>query len=141
MKKQKMSSRKKERRRFQRFSMNSNAYATFRHSEKVMGVIVDVSLDGIAIEYMNKDKRINDWNTLDIVSSRIDRIIKSIPAATIYDDTVSPKKTYAEGAARRCGFKFYELSSEQRKLLQQFIDEVNRMEPAESCLTTMTACI
>lgn len=113
-----------ERRRYQRYKVQSGAYAVFNPKKNKPCRIVDISIDGISVLFMEKTgDMVHNSEEMTILMQNDDLCVEKIPVEIISefaiasgldgeDDDPSPK---------RVGMKFGELSEAQRLQLEQFI--------------------
>lgn len=88
----------------------------------VMGSIIDLSSDGLCLQYINNRERPYQSNRLGILNSNKPLFIDKLPFETVYDvevteDDLQPRYL----PLRRCGVRFKELTRDQKADLKNLI--------------------
>jgi hypothetical protein len=129
---------KSEKRRYTRFNFKDNVYAALGTHFSRVGRIKNISVDGLAFEYIENTKNSElDSSVVSIFHSENGFLLPHIDCKLIYDHTICQtikqstfKKRYS---IKRCGILFIAINSVQMKKLNFFIDNYSRgiMSPAE----------
>ena len=114
-----------EQRKYTRFSVPDNAYAALGPSFKMVGKIKDISMAGLALEYLTDEVSEFENFKVDVFLRGEEFHLSKIPCKLIYDlplDTPEENKVLPNGLMRkRCGVLFEKLTKIRRELLEQFI--------------------
>ena len=125
-----------ERRKSNRFEVQEGFWAEF-HKPRLFGwgktriakaaKIVDISIEGLAFQYEDRNMWSPDFNTLSISKTMGDLKIDNIPFKALSDFSL----TRLSGAVplRRCGAKFGELTPNQKNKLYYFIQNHTKNNP------------
>jgi len=117
-----------ERRKQSRFKIKGRAFVEFqKHRFFKLGKphviksaeIIDVSLEGLAFQYTDRNMWAHDFNELSISKTDDDIKIGNIPFKAVSDFSVS--RLSNSMFIRRCGIKFGELTPAQKLQLDYFI--------------------
>jgi hypothetical protein len=117
---------KNERRLNERHRVVDDAYAALgRHYAKV-GKIVNISIGGLAFDYITGDSELNKAEILDIFLSNNHFNLYNLRCKVVYDmvlhvPEVSGRYTVLL-TTRRCGVRFGKLSNAKTRKLQAFVD-------------------
>jgi c-di-GMP-binding flagellar brake protein YcgR len=114
-----------EQRKYTRFSVPDNAYAALGPTFTKVGKIKDISIGGLALEYLT-DEDIGLENTqVDVFLRGEEFHISKIPCQLVYDLTLELSEGNQVSAnnlmRKRCGVRFRTLTKNRRKQLEQFI--------------------
>jgi c-di-GMP-binding flagellar brake protein YcgR len=112
-----------ERRRYQRYKVQSGAYAVFNPKKNKPCRIVDISLDGVAVLFMENTKdMVHSSEEMTILMQNDDLCVERIPVEIISEFAIaSGLDEDDDPSPKRIGMKFGELTPEQRMQLEQFI--------------------
>jgi len=111
-----------ERRKFRRFKINPGAYVVFTPNPNTPCRIVDISMDGIAVLFVEGQE---NWEgkamELTILMDNEDCVLRNLPFEIISDFETLSGLASGETGPRRLGLRFGELTPTQRLQLEQFI--------------------
>ena len=117
---------KTEQRKFNRLIVKDSTFAVFRPEFKKLGKIKDISVEGLACEYLDH-KNIKD----NLVDLEIDILLTNgkfymsmIPCKVVYDmKSVQNRSSFFNDGleCRRCGLKFKKLPSKLKQNLKFFL--------------------
>ena len=114
-----------EHRKYTRFSVPDNAYAALGPSFKMVGKIKDISMAGLALEYLTDEVSELENFKVDVFLRGEEFHLSKIPCKLIYDialDTLGKTQIFPDGLMRkRCGVQFEKLTKTRRMQLEQFI--------------------
>ena len=114
-----------EQRKYTRFSVPDNAYAALGPTFAMVGKIKDISMAGLALEYLTDEVSGLENSHVDVFLRGEDFHISKIPCKLIYDiplDSTGKNQIFPDGLIRkRCGVQFEKLKKICRKQLEQFI--------------------
>lgn len=110
-----------ERRKSKRFPAKSGAYVVFNPKSNLQGQIVDISVDGLAVLFAQKEEWFNKSLDLSILMNEDDLCLQNIPAEIVSSFAIASDMVSGSEDMQRCGVKFGELTSEQRLQLEHFI--------------------
>ena len=113
-----MNSTKLERRQYPRFRVREGSYAFINN---IPFTIQDISEGGMQLKSVVFDERPHDNLKVDIFISNSKFYIKGVPVRLInllHDDSTTP---FSAIYAKRFGFKFEELTEQQRNFLENLI--------------------
>lgn len=115
-----------EHRKYTRFSVPDNSYAALGPSFRMVGKIKDISMAGLALEYLTDEVSKLENSNVDIFLRGEEFHLSKIPCKLIYDiplDTSAKNQFFPNGLIRkRCGVQFENLSKIYRKQLERFIE-------------------
>lgn len=111
-----------ERRKFKRFKVKSGAYVVFTPNPNLPCRIVDISMDGIAVLFLEDGEDLEGKShELTILMDNEDCSLRNLPFEIISDFEILSGLASGEPMGRRLGLKFGELTPAQRLQLEQFI--------------------
>ncbi len=114
-----------EHRKYTRFSAPDNAYAALGPSFRMVGKIKDISLAGLALEYLSDEISELENLQVDVFLRGEEFHLSKIPRKLIYDiplDTPEANPGFPNGLMRKlCGVQFEKLTQIRRELLEAFI--------------------
>jgi hypothetical protein len=114
-----------EQRKYTRFSVPDNAYAALGPTFTMVGKIKDISMAGLALEYLTDEVSGLENSNVDIFLRGEEFHMSKIPCKLIYDiplDSTGKNQIFPDGLMRkRCGVQFEKLSKIRRMQLEQFI--------------------
>lgn len=126
------SNRTAERRKLRRHPMVDTVFVTFRPSYDVVGQLVDVSRDGIALEYTaHEPPDHSDFVAVDIFCQPRNLNLARIPCQVTYDTKVEDAPEFRGFQTRRCGLKFGRVSPEQRAQITAFLQSCDQAVESE----------
>jgi hypothetical protein len=121
---------KTERRKFRRYQTYGDAFAVIESDIRKMGKIVDISLGGLAFQYIGNGKVPPSASYLDIFSSADRFHLGGIPFTTISDFAVKGQSSFAGIQMRRLGVRFVRLTNAQESSLGEFFRTEANLESA-----------
>jgi c-di-GMP-binding flagellar brake protein YcgR len=108
-----------ERRRFRRYRVKNGAYTV---NASRPGLIVDISIGGMAFHYIDRKEWPRETFRLDIVFGQEEEFrLNDIPYRIVSDRVADRKPHDASLVVKRRSIEFGELSPEQRARLEYFI--------------------
>lgn len=108
-----------EQRKHKRFDVKDGAYSVLGYQPTVMGRIVNISMDGLAVTY--KGKRLKESSEVDLFISDAGFYIDQIPVKTISDHKLEGKFLFSSKTVWQRSLQFGDLTDEQKSQLKQFI--------------------
>ncbi len=117
---------KAEKRKFDRFVPIEGTFAALENGLSKVGKIKDISLGGLAFEYVYDEKSGPNGNRVDIFMSGKRYFLQDVPCQEVYDKMLSPNYEYllfSSTIMNRCGLQFGKLSTDQSAKLSSFIKE------------------
>jgi len=112
-----------ERRKHRRFQVQSIAFAVLRDQGRQLGQIVDISMGGLAFNYIAVGGNADRAFELDILLAYKGLYMKKVQFMTISDFQIANKSPFSPITMRRHGVKFGELMPKQRSMLKNFLKE------------------
>ena len=111
-----------DRRRHKRFHVRDNTFVVLRAPLSTnVGQIIDISMGGLAFNYIDGLRQANNYSKLDILLSNRSFYLDKIPFNTISDCKAPNKVPFSSIEMRRCGVHFGKLTPEQISQLKYFI--------------------
>ena len=110
-----------ERRKFRRLLPRDLTFAVFRPHFSNLGKVKDISIGGLALEYVLKETKITGLSEIDIFLSGKPFYMPRIPSKIIFDTNISEEYQIIE--TRRCGLKFKDLTPTQKSQIAYFIQK------------------
>ena len=114
----KTETRQPERRKFKRFNIKKNVFAT--DADRV-GQIIDLSMGGLAFRYPELEKPFMESQKLDIFVKDSNFFLPNLSIMTVSDNKVVNHSDYPMTLVRRRSVKFQELTLEQKFQLEYFL--------------------
>ncbi len=112
-----------ERRKHRRFQVQSIAFAVLRDQGRQLGQIVDISMGGLAFNYIAVGGNADRAFELDILLAYKGLYMKKVQFMTISDFQIANKSPFSPITLRRHGVKFGELMPKQRSMFKNFLKE------------------
>jgi c-di-GMP-binding flagellar brake protein YcgR len=114
-----------ERRKYTRFQAQATAYAAVGAEFTHVGRLIDISIGGLALEYLtDDDARLMD-SPVEIFVREGEFHLSKLPCKIIYNmrlDAPGKTQTSTNGLIRkRCGLEFESLSETHKKQLEAFL--------------------
>jgi hypothetical protein len=115
--------KKEDLRNIHRYPVNEMVFITFRPRFDIVGYLIDVSSEGIALEYtaFEPGERTN-FVEVDIFCQPKKLNLAHIPCRVAYDFKVEDAPTFRGFQTRRCGLQFSRVSDEQREQLKALLE-------------------
>jgi hypothetical protein len=104
-----------------RFRVKEGAYAAITNKHITIGIINNVSMDGLAFQYVANGKELNGLLTMDIFRNSKDLCLKNAPFKTTSDLYIDSEFPFSTIILRRCSGKFADLTDNQTSQLDRFI--------------------
>ena len=113
---------KSNQRRLERLQIQNNIFATiYGNLEESTVPVIDMNLNGLSC-YINSDRNMEQIPVmLDLTTKQNQTIINALPASIVFNNVTLLSREDMVAAGGRCGIKFDNLSSLQKKLLQLVI--------------------
>jgi hypothetical protein len=112
-----------ERRKHRRLQVQDIAFAVLRDQGRQLGQIMDISMDGLAFNYIAGGGNADSAFELDILLAYKGLYMKKIQFKTISDFQIANKSPFSPITMRRHGVKFGKLTPKQTFMLKNFIHE------------------
>ena len=114
-----------ERRRFTRFLVPENVYAALGPSFSKVGKIKDVSIGGLAMEYLTDEDCRIETSHVNIFIREEEFFLSKLPCKIVYDVPIEPAASpQASGLTHKCcGVQFYRFTNGLRKRLEGFLKD------------------
>ena len=112
-----------ERREHRRSEVQDIAFAVLRDQSRQLGQIMDISMGGLAFNYIAGGGNADSAFELDLLLAYKGLYIKKIQFKTISDFQIANKSPFSPITMRRRGVKFGELTQKQKSKLKNFIRE------------------
>ncbi len=106
-------------------SMGEIGCAVFKCNPLEIGEITDISMGGVAFQYIQKEKRLEDFETLDILLAEDDFYLQDLRIRVVSDVPVAGDLGLGPFTTRRMGVQFRDLTPEQETALSHFISSYN----------------
>ena len=124
-----------ENRRHVRFPVSRGAFVALHAGQSVVGRVKDVSLGGLAFEYI-KDAYLPlaDTSKINLFMSEQNFYLSEIPGSVIYEAKVKKDPLFEPFSSidmYKCGIRFKKLREDQLQDLVQFIDHCQDCKPDE----------
>lgn len=114
-----------EQRKHKRFDVKDGAYSVLGYQPTVMGQIINISMDGLAVTY--KGKRLKESNEVDLFISDAGFYIDQIPVKTISDHKLVGKFLFSSKTVWQRSLQFGDLTDDQKSQLKQFLQHYTSM--------------
>ena len=114
-----------EQRKHKRFDVKDGAYSVLTYHPTIMGQIVNMSMDGLAVTY--KGKRLKESNEVDLFISDAGFYLDQIPVKTISDHKLVGKFLFSSKTIWQRCMQFGELTTDQKSQLTQFLQHYTSM--------------
>ena len=112
-----------ERRKHRRLQVQDIAFAVLRDQGRQLGQIMDISMGGLAFNYIAGGGNDDSAFELDILLAYKGLYMKKIQFKTISDFQIANKSPFSPITMRRHGVKFGKLTLKQTSMLKNFIQE------------------
>lgn len=124
-----------ENRRHARITVSEGAFVALYSGQTVVGRVKDISLGGLAFEYI-KDAYLplTAAGKIDLFSSEQDFRLSDFPGNVVYECPVKKDPLFAPFSSIdmcKCGIRFKKLREDQLQDLVQFIDQCQNCKPDE----------
>lgn len=117
---------KSERRQSVRHRVVDDAYAALGNTYSKVGKIINISIGGLAFDYITGESNTKEAEILDIFLSNNHFDLYNLRCKIVYDIALEVPKVRSKFmdllTTRRCGVKFMKLPEARRKKLQAFVD-------------------
>ncbi len=117
--------KKGEKRKHKRFDVKDGAYSVLSYQPTVMGQIVNISLDGLAVTY--KGKRLKSSNEVDLFISDAGFYVEQIPVKTISDHKKEGNFFFSSKTIWQRCLQFGDLTADQKAQLKEFLQHYTSM--------------
>ncbi len=114
-----------EQRKYTRYAAAKNAFAALEPGFNKVGKIKDISILGLAFEYITDEVADFKVSKVDIFVSGEDFFISKIPCKVVYDiplETSGANQPPNGLMHKRCGLQFESLSNTGRFMIEQFME-------------------
>ena len=110
-----------ERRKFKRYKVAYGAYAVAGPEAAKLGQIKDISMGGLAFNYLADEARSQRCNELDIIIRQYSMRIEHLPVKTVSDFELAQKNVFSTVKLRQLGVQFGELTPDQTTQLEHLL--------------------
>ena len=110
-----------EKRREKRYKPNDMAFFVLRSDPNTLGLIKNISKNGLAFQYFTAKNITNGLHRGDIFVGGGAFYLKNVRFQSIFDFYVEPEYSFSLYPKKRCGGRFIELSPEQISSVDHFI--------------------
>ena len=114
-----------EQRKYTRFRAQDTAYAAVGAGFTHVGRLIDISIGGLAMEYLTDDDARRMNSPVDIFVRGAEFHLSRLPCKIVYNKRLSASgKTQAPAKGpmrKRCGLEFKSLAKKHRKQLEAFL--------------------
>jgi len=111
----------RERRKHKRFKALGETYAVFRAPNPILGQIMDISEGGLAIRYVEGERRLNNVVEFDLFTTSDDLAVNAIAAVARSDQQLSTEEDHDAEPTRRRGIEFISLLKGQMEAVKALI--------------------
>ena len=111
--------RQKERRKFTRLLPRNTAFGIFRPNFYNLGKVKDVSINGLALEYILNETIVEGFSEIDIFLTDDFLYLRRIPCKIIYIIEIDVESQSLK--TRRCGVQFGDLTPTKKSQIEYFI--------------------
>ncbi len=108
----------KERRKSIRFRPKDGTMAINTHT---LGPVINISMGGLSFRYMENASSHSPSNTLGLFLSSDDILIDKLSTRVVSDKLFSQGSSFSKSAIRQRSIQFLDLTTTQKKALQEFI--------------------
>ena len=108
-----------EQRKHKRFDVKDGAYSVLGYQPTVMGRIINISMDGLAVTY--KGKRLEESSEVDLFISDAGFYIDQVPVKTISDHKLEGKFLFSSKSVWQRSLQFGDLTDDQKSQLKEFL--------------------
>ena len=117
---------KTEKRKFARYITRPEIFAALGKSFSRVGRVKDVSLGGVAFEYIAEEQNEDDLSSIDIFATGNGLHLSRIPCRKIYEvsvkDTTEVSSLSSELRTKRCGVEFDDLTKSELSQVKHLIE-------------------
>lgn len=112
-----------ERRKHKRFMVDEGALAILKPHPIRMGRVLDISTDGLGVEYFNDHEWPGGYATISVLTSSHQSRLEDIPVRAVEDNDVLDPAALGELEKRCRCMQFCNLTPEQRRQIDEFVRE------------------
>lgn len=112
-----------ERRKHKRFLVDEGVLAILKPHPIRMGRVVDISIDGLGVEYFNDKAWPGELSTISVLTSSPFSRLEDIPIRTVDDNDILDPASLGEIEKRCRSMQFCNLTPEQRRQIDEFVRE------------------
>jgi hypothetical protein len=109
-----------EKRKHKRFEVKDGAFTVLNYKPTVMGQIINMSTEGLAVTY--KGKRLKKSVEIDLFISDAGFYLDQIPVKTISDHKIAGKFLFGSDKIWQRSMQFSELTDDQKTQLDEFLN-------------------
>ena len=110
-----------EKREYKRYLAKKGAYAVLRNHYRSLGEIIDISIAGLAFQYVSTRGKLNGCSELDILIDKTGLYSIMLPFKTVSDFEIPSNMSMDSIKMRRRGVQFTSLKNNQIYQLRYFI--------------------
>jgi len=124
-----------EKRKFIRYQTKEKVFAALGEQFSRVGKVKDISLGGLAFEYVNEQYPCNDLTRIDIFATGNGMHLRRLPCRKIYEMPAKSDHQHTEPShgmnIKRCGVEFGKLTKGDINQLKALIDTYGLRYPEE----------
>ncbi len=113
--------KKSENRKHNRLRPKKQTYAVMRPMFETMGRVLDISSDGLSIEYISTNGVDGQFTEIDLMLLDQGLLLQKLPCRIVYDNKLEETCSKAGLMVRRCGLQLGSLSTNQQAMLKMFL--------------------
>jgi len=110
-----------DRRQSKRFKVPTDAFAIIKSPNFKIGQITDMSKGGLSFCYIDKQIKLHEIFSVDILLADDGFYLDKIPVKIAWDDGINACVSLQSKAMKRCGVTFDNMSIDQQALLHSFV--------------------
>jgi len=111
-----------EKRNQKRFTVQEDAFAALRNHVIRLGVIKDISRDGLAVHYIANGNLLHGPVIIDHLFKEGHSYLQDVPVKIISDLEVGDQPLFSFIPMRRCGLQFKEMTPARMSQVERFIE-------------------
>ena len=112
-----------ERRQQKRFIAQEGAFAALVDKESRLGQIKDISIRGLSFRYIDSHEKLDNADELKIILGNQGLYLDRVPFVKISDFEIESEFSFSTIKMRQIGLQFGDLTAEQKKQLERFIQQ------------------
>ena len=113
--------KKSDNRKQNRLRPSKQTYAVMRPMFETMGRVLDISSDGLSIEYIATNGVDDQFTEIDLMLMDEGLLLQKLPCRIVYDNEMEETCSRVGLTVRRCGIQLGSLSENQQAMLKMFL--------------------